>query len=80
VSSQTNIQIICENCGKKYQEKDLPDLHQIKRSELQNYIGKKETDKEKLKKQVTLYRCRSCGFTVRIKTYERPKQPEQQQN
>lgn len=78
MSSPTEIQIICNNCGKKYQEKDLPNLFQIKRSEIQNYIGKKETDKEKLKKQVTLYRCRHCGFTLRARTYERPKQPDQQ--
>lgn len=76
MSFQTELRIFCEHCGKRYQEKDLNDLYQLKRSEIQNIILKKETDKEKFKKQVTLYRCKSCGHSLRVKNYERPKQPE----
>jgi ribosomal protein L44E len=76
VSSPIEIRIFCEHCGKKYQEKDLNNLYKIKRSEIQNVAIKKETDKEKFKQQVTLYRCRSCGHALRVKNYERPKQPE----
>ena len=75
MSSQTETQIFCERCGKKYFDKDLANLYQIKRSDIQNTI-KKETDKEKIKKQVTLYRCRSCGNALRVRTYERPEQPK----
>ena len=33
---------ICDNCGKKYLEKDLEKLVKISRSEIQNIIMKKE--------------------------------------
>ena len=75
MSSQTETQIICEYCNKKYLEKDLSSLFQIKRSDIQNTI-KKDADKEKIKKQVTLYRCRSCGHALRVRKYERPEQPK----
>jgi len=75
VSSRTETQIICVNCGKKYLDKDLESLYQVKRSDIQNTI-KKDSDKEKIKKQVTLYRCRSCGNALRVRTYERPEQPK----
>ena len=75
MSSQTETQIICEYCNKKYLEKDLSSLFQIKRSDIQNTI-KKDSDKEKIKKQVTLYRCRSCGHALRVRKYERPEQPK----
>ena len=75
MSYQTETQIICDYCGKKYLEKDLPNLHQIKRSDIQNTI-KKDTDKEKIKKQVTLYRCKNCGHALRVRKYERPEQPK----
>ena len=71
MSYQTETQIICDNCGKKYLEKDLENLFQIKRSDIQNAI-KKDDEKEKIKKQVTLYRCRSCGHALRVRKYERP--------
>jgi DNA-directed RNA polymerase subunit RPC12/RpoP len=75
VSSQIETQIICDHCNKKYFEKDLLNFFQIKRSDIQNTI-KKDSDKEKIKKQVTLYRCRSCGHALRVKKHERPEQPE----
>lgn len=73
MSSRTETQIICANCGKKYLDKDLENLYQVKRSDIQNTI-KKDSDKEKIKKQVTLYRCRSCGNALRVRTYEQPEQ------
>ncbi len=75
MSFQTETQIICDNCSKKYFEKDLPNLYQIKRSDIQNAI-KKDSEKEKFKKQVTLYRCKACGHTLRVRKYERPEQPK----
>lgn len=75
MSSQTETQIICDNCSKRYLEKDLINLYQIKRSDVQNTI-KKDSDKEKIKKQVTLYRCKNCGHALRVRKYERPEQPK----
>jgi rubrerythrin len=63
--------IICDNCNKKYLEKDLEKLIKISRSEIQNIVNKKETDKEKFIKQNTLYRCISCGHALRGKKNER---------
>ena len=63
--------IICDNCNKKYFEKDLEKLVKISRSEIQNIVTKKETDKEKFVKQNTLYRCVSCGHALRGKKNER---------
>ena len=63
--------IICDNCNKKYFEKDLEKLVKISRSEIQNIISKKETDKEKFVKQNTLYKCISCGHALRGSKNER---------
>ena len=62
---------ICDNCGKKYLEKDLEQLTKISRSEIQNIIMKKETNKEKFVKQNTLYKCISCGHALRGSKNER---------
>lgn len=75
MSSQIETQIICDYCANKYLEKDIADLHQIKRSDIQNTI-KKDSDKDKIKKQVTLYKCRFCGHALRVRKYERPEQPK----
>jgi DNA-directed RNA polymerase subunit RPC12/RpoP len=63
--------IICDNCNKKYFEKDLEKLVKISRSEIQNIVTKKETDKEKFVKQNTLYKCISCGHALRGSKNER---------
>jgi len=63
--------IICDNCNKKYFEKDLEKLVKISRSEIQNIVTKKETDKEKFVKQNTLYKCISCGYALRGSKNER---------
>lgn len=63
--------IICDNCNKKYFEKDLEKLVKISRSEIQNIVTKKETNKEKFVKQNTLYKCISCGHALRGSKNER---------
>lgn len=63
--------IICDNCNKKYFEKDLEKLVKISRSEIQNIVTKKETDKEKFVKQNTLYKCINCGHALRGNKNER---------
>ena len=62
---------ICENCGAKYTETSIKELVEVKRSALQNIIKKNEDDREEFKIQPSIYRCKHCGFTLRVKNNER---------
>ena len=64
----------CEKCGKKYSETEINNLFEVKRSSIQNIaVKKKEEDRKEFLKQPSIYRCNSCGFTLRVFNHERTK-------